>query len=376
MNSTMQSALFNLGFRPFFLLGSAFSAIAMTLWIGPLFPHAVLWHAHEMIYGFATAIIAGFLLTAVRNWTGIMTLQGTGLVGLVGLWLSARLMSLLPGALPWAAKLEGLFLLFLLAAVFRPIYRVRQWRQWGVLTCLAFLFLGQLVFLLGSVDLLPGGQTTGIQMGLFAVLGLITIIGGRVIPFFTERGLGDPFTTRRFPRLESGVMPLFSLFSLLAILSPGSLLTRLLALILAALHLVRLWGWYDHGIWRKPLLWVLHLAYLWLILGFVLFAAGLSSLGIHAWAVGGIGGMIIGMICRVSLGHTGRNIHRPPRVVTVLFSLVFGAALLRTALPWLLPQYALFWYRLAGLGWIAAFLGFLWGYAPMLWQQRADGKPD
>ena len=372
----MHNALFNLGFRPFFLLGSVFAVVAMALWIGPLFPTAVLWHAHEMIYGFAAAIIAGFLLTAVRNWTGIMTPHGLELAGLTGLWLAARLMSLVAETVTWAARLDALFLLFLLAAVAWPIYQVRQWRQWGILACLAFLLLGQLFFLLGVTNLFATGERIGIQLGLFAILGLIFIIGGRVIPFFTERGVGYSLTITRFPWLERWIMPMYSLFAGLTILFPGSIPSRLLALALAALHLVRLWGWYSHGIWRKPLLWVLHLAYLWLIVGFLLVTADLTGLAIHAWAVGGLGGMIIGMICRVSLGHTGRNIHQPPTAVTLLFALVFTAALLRTAFPWLLPQFSILWYRLAGIGWIAAFLGFLWWYAPMLWQPRADGKPD
>ncbi len=376
MNGSMQSALFNLGFRPFFLLGAAFAVVAMALWIGPLFPTAVIWHAHEMIYGFTAAVIAGFLLTAVRNWTGVMTLHGAPLAALATLWLAARLLALFPDTLIWAAKLDGLFLLFLLAAIFWPVYRVRQWRQWGVLACLAFLLGGQILFLLGATGILPGGRDTGIRVGLFAALGLIFIIGARVIPFFTERGAGHPVAIKRYPWIDRWIMALFTLFAALAIFAPGNIVTRLLALMLAALHLVRLSGWYDSGIWHKPLLWVLHLAYLWLILGWVLFALAPGSLAIHAWAAGGLGGMVIGMICRVSLGHTGRDIHRPPRGVAILFALVFAAAMLRTALPWLLPQYTLFWYRLAGLAWIGAFSGFLWWYAPMLWQPRADGKPD
>ncbi len=372
----MNCALFNLGFRPFFLLGAAFAAVSMALWIGPLFPTALAWHAHEMIYGFAAAIIAGFLLTAVRNWTGIQTLSGWKLAGLAGLWLMARLLSLAGSATAWAAGMDLTFLILLLAAVAWPIYQVRQWRQWGVLSCVALIVLGQLLFFLGSLGFWGAGQRLGIQIGLFSILGLIFIIARRILPFFTERGVGDPVSLTQYPWLDRWIMPLYSLFAAIEILLPGFVLNRGLALTLAVLHMIRLAGWHTPGIWRRPLLWVLFTAYGWMILGFVLYSAGKPSLAIHAFAVGGLGGTVLGMICRVSLGHTGRNIHQPPRVVPALFLSLFAAAILRTVIPWLVPEFTLIWYRLAGIGWIAAFVGFLWWYAPILWLPRADGKSD
>lgn len=372
----MKIPLFSLGFRPFFLLGSLFSAIAMGLWIGPWFPTAMIWHAHEMIFGFGAAIIAGFLLTAVRNWTAIQTLRGWRLLALSSLWLGARLFALREDTTPWGNTLDLMFLLFLLASVSWPVYQARQWRQWGVLICLALIFSGQLVYFLGTMEIWGLNPRWGIQTGLFAILGLIFIITRRVIPFFTERGVGYPVTLTQYPWLDRWLMPLFTAFAALEIIFPGSLSSRLLALTLGVAHLIRLNGWYTCGIWQKPLLWILFVAYGWLILGFLLYALALSLPGLHALAVGGMGGVILGMICRVSLGHTGRNIHEPPQVVSALFLLLFTAALSRSVLPSLLAEYTLLWYRLAGIAWIMAFLGFVSCYGPMLWLPRADGRPD
>ncbi len=375
MEANMNTALFNLGFRPFFLVGAAFAVFSMALWVGPFFPTALMWHAHEMVYGFAVAIVAGFLLTAVRNWTGIQTLYGLPLAGLVGIWLSARLLALSKATLPWAAVLDLVFLLALWAAVSWPIVQVKQRRQWGILTCLGFVVLGQLIFALGEFEVWRAGQRTGILIGLYAVLGLIFILGRRVIPFFTERGVGYPVTVKQYPWLDRWLMPIYSLFAVLVIVFPEIVVDRLLAMTLAVLHGIRLAGWHTPGIWRKPLLWILFLAYGWLIIGFALYGAGMTSLAVHAFAVGGLGGMILGMICRVSLGHTGRNIHQPPKAVDALFLLLMTAAVFRTAMPLFFSEYTVVWYRLAGITWIAAYLGFLWWYAPMLWQPRVDGKP-
>ncbi len=370
----MTLALFRLGFRPFFLLGAAYGALVMALWIGPYFPHALDWHAHEMIFGFSGAIIAGFLLTAVRNWTGLPTLEGTPLAGLVGLWLLARISSL-GGTIPIsAAGWDLAFLLLLLGAILRPIWQVRQWRQWGVLTSVAFLATGQAVYLVALLRDWPEATRLGIRIGLYAVLALILILAGRVIPFFTERGVDRPIALRRFPWIERWAMPLFCLYAALEILMPGEAITRGLALASALVHAVRLRGWYTPGIWHRPLLWVLHVAYAWLIAG-LLIAVFDARTALHALTVGGMGGMILGMICRVSLGHTGRSVHQPPKIVTALFALLFGSAVLRVSIPWLDPAALSFGLRLAGILWIVAFAGFLWRYAPMLWQPRIDGKP-
>jgi len=240
--SIMGMTLFRLGFRPFFLLGTAYGIVAMALWIGPYFPHALDWHAHEMIFGFAGAIIAGFLLTAVRNWTGLPTLEGAPLAGLVGLWLLARMASLGGTIPPLAAGLDLAFLVLLLGAILRPIRRVRQWRQWGVLTGVAFLVAGQAVYLAALLRPWPDGARLGTQIGLYAVLALILILAGRVIPFFTERGVDGPVVLRRYPWTERWAMPLFGLYAGFEILTPGAPLTRGLALAAAFVHAVGLWG--------------------------------------------------------------------------------------------------------------------------------------
>ncbi|BCX89037.1 uncharacterized protein involved in response to NO [Methylomarinovum tepidoasis] len=370
----MQTALFNLGFRPFFLFGAGFSLLALALWLGPHFPARLAWHAHEMVYGFAAAIVAGFLLTAVRNWTGRATVEGGPLAVLFALWLGARLLSLGGKIALTAAILDLLFLLGLLASIARPIWQVRQWRQWGVMTCVAVLAAGQTGHLAGILTSDPAIAQLGIWSGLYAILGLILIIGRRVIPFFTERGVGYPVTLRQFDWIDRSAMPLFTAFAIATLLWPGAWPQRLLAATLAILHAIRLGGWYTPGIWRRPLLWILHLAYAWLVVGFLLSAWDVR-LASHAFTVGGMGGMILGMICRVSLGHTGRSIHLPPAGITILFVALSAAAVLRGLGPLLWPQATWLWFHLAGGLWALAYGGFVWIYAPILWQPRIDGRP-
>lgn len=380
--------LWRLGFRPFFLGGALFAALAVPLWLAALFGLPgwqplggwLGWHRHEMLFGFALAIVAGFLLTAVQNWTGRPGLNGSPLRVLAGLWLAARLAWLF-GA-PWwlAAVLELAFAPALAWFVGRSLVQVRQVRNYPVLAIL-------LLFTLADVEVMAGlstgnevWQRGGVFAALWLVAALMTLIGGRVIPFFTQRGLGRTAQVPAWPWLDwvlfLGTLLLALLSALGLTLQPGPLLAPLFGL-LATGHLLRLGRWYDRDLWRVPLLWSLHLAYAWMavaLVGLTLSALSFgipSSLPLHALTLGGIGGLILAMIARVTLGHTGRAL-QPPAAMGWAFALLnLGVAARVLLVPWM-PLAGLI---LAALCWASAFLVFAWYYGPMLWSARADGQP-
>ncbi len=383
-------ALFHLGFRPFFLGAMVFAVVGMLLWLLLLLPVASDslvrlsprdWHAHEMIYGYGVAVIAGFLLTAIRNWTGIQTVHGATLFGLFLLWATARLMPFIPieTNLQLMAGLDLLFMLALLIAAFMPIARVKQWSQVGIVLNVMLLLCGNVLFYLGVLQLLEQGVEWGLYTGLYVVLGFIFIVGRRVIPFFIEKGIGGSVSVKNWRWLDVAIMVLFILFAILDVFTAYAGMTAGLALILLILNGIRLVGWYAPGIVSKPLLWVLYLAYVFIVTGFgmkfVAYFYGLpASMYVHLFTVGGIGLMTTGMMARVALGHTGRNVFEPPGILATIFTLLLASAISRVFLPLLAPQHYLLWVMLSQLLWLAAFLLLLWRYLPMLIKPRIDGR--
>ncbi|PID49197.1 MAG: NnrS family protein [Proteobacteria bacterium] len=387
-------ALSQLGFRPFFLLASLFALFGMMVWMAlylwawqglPGRYPPMSWHAHEMIFGYTVAVVAGFLLTAVRNWTGVQTLHGWPLLLLASLWLIARLLpfTTLPFAL--LALIDLSFMLLLLLSVVWPIIQVRQWTQIGIISKLALLCLANTVFYLGLLGIWPLGLSLGIYAGFYLIIALILTIGRRIIPFFIERGIGVPFQARNHVWVDHGSLVLLLLFLLaelffIATRHPSALwLVTVLAALQVLLHSWRLWAWYHPAIWKKPLLWVLYVAYTWLVLGFLLKALtpflGLSPwLALHAFAYGGMGMITAGMMARVSLGHTGRNVFAPPILLTPMFLLLLLGAVIRVLVDALFPASHWTWVMLSQLLWIAAFILFVAIYLPMLSQARIDGQ--
>lgn len=386
-------ALFQLGFRIFFLAASVFAVLGTALWTAlysfqwnglPMAYPAMTWHAHEMIFAYALAVIAGFLLTAVKNWTGLQTLQHYPLAGLFGLWLLARCLPFTGLPLSFTAVADLLFLIGLLGAVARPILRVKQGKQAGIIAKIGLLLVANTLFYLGLLGYWPLGTVLGLYLGFYLVIALILTMGRRVIPFFIEKGLGVPFAATNYRWLDRASLILFLSFALLdlAWMSTGNQLLAYmlagLALIQVFLHSLRLRGWYHPLIWHKPLLWVLYLAYVWLVLGFALKFISLvwgSSpwLAVHAFAYGGMGMMTLGMMARVSLGHTGREVANPPAVVGVLFAILALGAGIRVFMVWWLPDAQAIWILAAQFLWMAAFAGMLWVYLPIWWRPRVDG---
>ena len=380
--------LFNLGFRPFFLLSGVFAMIVMALWIPAFTGGSALsthygqigWHSHEMIFGYTVGVIAGFLLTSVRNWTGRPTATGGSLATLVTLWLLGRILPFFAATMPaWLISVVDVaFLPALTVSLAVPLVPHGEQRNLLFLPLLLGLFVANLLVHLELLGLVAGVAHHGTFLGLYLIILLIVIMGGRVIPFFTERALSGVVIKRR-PIIE-WLAPLTVIaFTLAELLYPNSEVAGALAGLAAIINGVRVISWYSHRYWQVPLLWVLHLGYAWIVVGFLLKAA--ASLGliaaqftIHAFTVGGIGVLTIGMMARVSLGHTARPL-KVGSSIAVAFALVNLAAVLRGLLPSISPLWFSQLIILSGILWIAAFLVFVIVYAPILTQPRIDGQP-
>lgn len=381
-------ALFALGFRPFFLAAGIFAVITMGMWLAALqgavqapagfSPSA--WHGHEMLFGYAAGVIGGFLLTATQNWTSIPMPKGGPLAALFALWLAGRLLPWLPVPYAFAAIVDLLFLPAVLAAVLIPVLRVQQTRNYAFSIMLAGLTAANALFHAGALGYGPGYALAGLNLGLYLIVLMIVVMGGRVIPYFTERRLNS--AARKWMAVE-WLAPATTLAVLAAVLAApllsGSLLLAMLAAAAAIVHAIRLAGWQDKRLWGVPLLWVLHLGYGWIVVGFLLdalHAAGMVPpfLALHAYATGGIGVLTLGMMSRVSLGHTGR-ILEAPAIMVWAFALINLSAVLRVFGPLLLPAQTPMLHQFGGGLWITAFAVFSAVYAPMLWRPRVDGKP-
>lgn len=384
----VEAPFWSLGFRPFFLLGAAFSCLALggwILWLAGLLTHwqpvggALAWHRHEMPFGFAVAIVAGFLLTAVPNWTAMPGLHGKPLLLLVALWLAARLAWLLPLPPLAVLALQLLFLPALALILGRQLFLAGKRNNYPIIAVLGFMATCQAITLLGILqdDVLL--QRRGVLAGLWLIAALMTVIGGRVIPFFIQRGLNRTQGVAPSPWADRVLL-------LGTVLIAGSIAAGLgdaptvwlapVYLLVAVLHAVRLARWHVPGLWRVPLLWSLYLAYGWLCvaaLGMVAWHLGVlaqESLASHALAVGGVGGMILAMISRVSLGHTGRAL-KPARAMSLAFIAVNIAAVSRVA--WVPFSTLGLW--VSGVLWVAAFALFIVHYAAILVGPRLCEPP-
>ncbi|ASI21848.1 TPA: NnrS family protein [Aeromonas salmonicida] len=382
--------LFRLGFRPFFLLGALFSALAMLGWLAQLngwillpgVSNPIWWHAHEMLFGFGAAIVAGFLLTAVQNWTAHPGVRGWPLALVVGLWAVPRCL------LPWLGEgnpvLMMMDLMWLpLCAWFlaKPIIVTRQWRN------LFFVPLLVVLTLLNGASWLWHEEWIAIEHLLITTVllftTLIAVMGRRVIPFFTARDTGLE-KAAPLPWLERAALASLWLILLCWLLLPTQWTTSTymvpLYIVAAGLHLWRQLRWRLPTTLAHPLLWSLHLAYLFIPLGLLALGAQAAGLPItlstasHLLSAGCMGTMILGMIARVSLGHSGRAL-QVGRRISCAFALVIAAAVIRVVIPLLWPAYTLPGWNLSGLAWVGAYGLFVWVYAPILTSPRTDGRP-
>jgi len=379
-------ALFALGFRPFYLLAAAFAVLAIPLWLAAFGGHLALpgdiaplaWHAHEMLFGFACAVIAGFLFTAGRNWTGIDTPSGVPLAALVLLWLAGRA-AMLAGAGVAAAAIDLAFLPAVAVALGRVLIKAGSRRNYFVLVMLAALTGANLLFHGRVLGWWPGDPLQGAHLALALIIVLTTVIGGRVIPMFTVNGLRGSIQIAHNTRHDLVAIVLTLLALLAWALEMPSAPAGALALAAAAAQLNRVLRWQPWATLRVPLLWILHLSHGWIPLGLALLALvnwGLlpRSAAIHGLALGTMSGLILGMITRTALGHTGRLLQAGPIETAAYVSL--HLAVLARVLPLLLaPGLYMAGLHLAALGWCLAFALYLYRYAPMLVNQRVDGRP-
>lgn len=376
-------ALLRKGFRPFFLLGAVFAVGIIPLWLFVLSAwvrpasvfDAYAWHANQMLFGFATAVIAGFLLTAVSNWTGDETVVGRWLGVLAGLWIAGRLAVTFSAKLPWGlgAAIDLLFLPALAIGIGRPLVARRNLRNFVMLGVLAVLFALDVAMHLGSLGILPGWERRAALAGVDVVVLLIVIISGRVIPMFTRTGAHvQTVHSWTWADRAAGVSMLALVGTELARPDATTVL-RVLAAVASGLTLVRSLPWLTPKMLRVPLVWSLHLAHAWIPVGLALRALDLPG-STHALTVGTIGGMCLSMMSRVSLGHTGRPI-LAGRLATVSFALLAVAAGLRVTVAFAPSRLGMSLMHSAGTLWMLAFGLYVAGHARMLLSPRVDGKP-
>ena len=373
------------GFRPFFFFGALYAGIAILAWL-PMFygelaiPTAFAprdWHIHEMLYGYVPAVMTGFLLTAIPNWTGRLPLQGAPLLVLVSAWAAGRVAVSASDSIGWlpAAIVDSAFLILVAAAAAREIIAGRNWRNLRVVLVVAVLAAGNIAFHLEAH--FTGVAEYSVRLGIAAVVTLLMLVGGRIIPSFTNNWLARrnsgrlPVPFNRFDAIAigTGVLAL----ALWVALPEGPLTAAALALAAAA-HAARLSRWAGERTWRERLLLVLHVGYAFVPLGFALVALAAlqlvpASAGMHAWMVGAAGTMTLAVMSRASLGHAGRQL-TASLPTQFIYAAVLIAAIARICAA-LEPASSVLLIHVAAAAWVLAFLGFGISYAPVFWMPKA-----
>jgi len=382
--------LFSYGFRPFFLVAALWAAFNILLWVPQYLGSitaatefsALDWHIHEMLYGYVAAAIAGFLLTAIPNWTGRLPVNGWPLAGLVLLWLAGRAAILLSKDIGGftAALVDASFLLALAIVAAREIIAGKNWRNLRVMIILAVLILGNIVF---HVEvLLKGSADYGVRIAISAIVLLISLVGGRVVPSFTNNWLARNNPGRLpvpFSRFDVATIATAAVSLAAWIAAPAHPVSGMLLLIAGCMQSTRLLRWAGDRTLAEPLVLVLHVGYAFVPIGFLLLGVSAvstivpASAGLHAWTAGAIGLMTLAVMTRASLGHTGQPL-RAARATQIIYAAVFGAAVARIVAAF---SGSITLVEFAGLAWIAAFGGFVLLYGPLLaaqkpsWQRRA-----
>ena len=379
-------AVLSFGFRPFFLAGAVWAALAVALWLPVLSGHVTLpsafapseWHAHELVYGYVPAVIAGFLLTAVPNWTGRLPVTGLPLLGLFTIWLAGRLSVLCSawiGAWP-AAVIDLLFLAALTAVIAREIIAGQSTRNLKVLAVLSLLFVGNAIF--HAEVLFETATAYGTRVGVSAVILLVMVIGGRIIPSFTRNWLAKHSSKRLpvpFNRLDIGILMLSAVALAGWITAPVHPATATLLSIAALANTVRLARWAGERTLAEPLVLILHTAYACVPLGFALLAISIwrpdvvaPSGALHGWTTGAIGLMTLAVMTRAALGHTGQALTatRPIQLIYAVAVVAVGTRII--AAFDILREPML---HVSALAWVLAFAGCVVVYAPHLLRRQA-----
>jgi uncharacterized protein involved in response to NO len=377
-------AIFSYGFRPFFFFGSIYAALAVMVWLPVFHGHFELvnafaprdWHVHEMLFGYAAAVVTGFLLTAIPNWTGGLPLQGKPLMILFATWVAGRLAVLASAEIGWAAAMviDAVFLILVAAAAAREIIAGRKWNNLKVVAIVSLLALANIAFHLeahfsGIADYASRG-------GIAFVIALIMLIGGRIVPSFTRNWLArrppGPMPVP-FNRFDALVMAISVAALAIWIAAPTGKLAATALTAAGCLQVVRLVRWAGYRTAADRLVLILHIAYAFVPVGFLLSGLGaldiiLPSAGIHAWTAGAIGTMTLAVMSRASLGHTGRRLAAsiPTQLV---YAAIVVAALARICAA-VLPDEMMTFLPIAGFAWVIAFIGFAAVYAKVLCTPR------
>lgn len=373
-------ALLSFGFRPFFFFGALWAAVAVPLWVwmhlgGDAIAVHRDWHVHEMLFGFLAAVVAGFLTTAIPNWTGRMPVIGAPLGALAALWGAGRVAMLFEFALgPIATVADSAFLIAFAAVVWREVLTGRNWRNLPVCGLVTLLALGNVASHLNGF---LGASYVGERIALGAIVVLLALIGGRITPSFTRNWLkarGEPRQPAPFGLVDRIAMGATGIAALAWVVAPEPAATGWLLLAAGAANLARLACWRGWMTRREPLLWILHLGYGWL--GFGLAALGASRLtavvpqsaGVHALTAGAIGVMTLAVMTRATRGHTGRPL-TADRDTRLIYLGILGAAVARVAAPLWPSAYAPLLVISAAL-WSLSFGGYALAYAPMLLRRK------
>jgi uncharacterized protein involved in response to NO len=385
-------SIFESAYRPFFILATVSSLFYMTLWtafytfklrlnfenISP-----TMWHAHEMLFGYAIAVLAGFMLTIEKYRFGAVISKKSALIILVVLWILARVFISLTliTDISWkiGAILDCLFVLILTIRISYPIIRGKDREKTGLAAHLALIAVSNVVFYLGVLGVLPDGQRLGVYSALFLVISIILLMGRMMIPLFIRSGLDFKFEPRNWRAVDILSLLFFVSFFILELFFTSVKLVSIVSGILALVYSVRLYGWYSNRIWGKPMLWVLFTAYAWIAVGFGLIFLSLffnipELPALHSFTYGGIGMMTVGFMSRVTLGHTGRNVFAPPKVVFSIFTVLLAGAVVRVFFPIIDSGNYLLWIAVSQILWILSFLIFAIVFLPMLWNPRIETK--
>jgi uncharacterized protein involved in response to NO len=382
-------ALLSYGFRPFFLGAALWACIAMVLWIGLLSGSwsfaigygVVAWHAHEFLFGYIAAVMTGFLLTAIPNWTGRLPLQGMPLLALFVLWLAGRVAMLLTDRIGTgaAAIIDCVYLITVTAVISREIVAGGNWRNLRVVVLVVLTAIANVVF--QAEMLISAAPNYGLRLGVAAIVALIMVVGGRVTPSFTSNWLtrqGNQTRPAPFSRFDIGSIALGAAALIAWIAAPDWYGTAALLFVMAVAQAARLSRWTGARTWREPILFVLHLGYAFVPLGALVLSISIlwprivpTSGALHAWTTGAMGLMTLAIMTRASLGHTGRDMSTTPTTVAI-YGAMLVAALARIAAP-LLPAFYYQMLLIAGGAWFLAFAVFVITYGPML--MRAKQTP-
>lgn len=377
-------ALFSHGFRPFFLFGAVYAGAMIPLWLAIFAGHVSLpttfaprdWHVHEMLFGYVVAVVAGFLLTAVPNWTGRLPIQGAPLGTLFGTWLAGRLATTFSGAIGWelALALDAIFLLLLAAAAAREIVAGRKWSNLKIVAIVALLAVVNIAFHLEAH--FRGLAEYSTRAGVGLVVTLVCVIGGRIVPSFTRNWLArrapGPLPVP-FGRFDVVTMVAHVLAMLAWVVAPSGRVVAGALAVAGLLHLIRLARWAGYRTFSDRLVLILHVAYAFVPVGFFLSALSALDLvvpgaGVHAWTGGAIGTMTLAVMSRASLGHTGQALSASFFTQIIYASIVIAAvARICAALD---PDRSIPLLTVSGFAWTVAFVGFALAYAPLLCRAR------